>query len=303
MVMWMVYERVGMKRNREYVNLYREACLKYGIEVEEVSVGQARKRVAAGERPAFVLVRVIRPKLTRYLEKQGVPVFNSYHVSWICNDKGLTHQLVKDRVLAIPTLSFENSELKQILLMSREELCRLFQRKYEFSVYENKEKRMLRQAEDYVIKAVDGHGGKQVFSLEKDRDRIVKEMKKCRFVLQPMIRTGEISRDLRVYVVGKQIIAAVMRSSSTDFRANFSLGGNVSLHSLKRGEIMKAKQIINAFDFGMAGIDFIYDDSGQLIFNEIEDVVGARMLYQCAPDINIVEDYVRYIVQKKLHIV
>ncbi|MDF2611730.1 MAG: hypothetical protein K0R92_3204, partial [Lachnospiraceae bacterium] len=38
----------------------------------------------------------------------------------------------------------------------------------------------------------------------------------------------------------------------------------------------------------------IIGDQGELIFNEIEDVVGARMLYQCT-DINLVRLYLNYI--------
>jgi gamma-F420-2:alpha-L-glutamate ligase len=53
-------------------------------------------------------------------------------------------------------------------------------------------------------------------------------------------------------------------------------------------------QILNLFDFGLVGIDFLIGDKGELIFNEIEDVVGARMLYQCT-DINLVGLYLDYI--------
>ena len=44
----------------------------------------------------------------------------------------------------------------------------------------------------------------------------------------------------------------------------------------------------------MVGIDFIIGDRNELIFNEIEDVVGARMLYQTS-NINLVGLYLDYI--------
>ena len=52
------------------------------------------------------------------------------------------------------------------------------------------------------------------------------------------------------------------------------------------------------FDIGLAGIDFLIGDNGELIFNEVEDVVGARMLYQCVPDINLVGKYLDYILSR-----
>ena len=48
------------------------------------------------------------------------------------------------------------------------------------------------------------------------------------------------------------------------------------------------------FDFGLVGIDFIVGNDGELIFNEIEDVVGSRMLYAVS-DISVVPLYLDYI--------
>lgn len=47
------------------------------------------------------------------------------------------------------------------------------------------------------------------------------------------------------------------------------------------------------FTFGLVGIDLIYDN-GHPVLNEIEDVVGARMLY-AHTEINLVGRYIDYI--------
>ena len=107
-------------------------------------------------------------------------------------------------------------------------------------------------------------------------------------------KVGNKNSDLRVYVIGKTILASVLRESNEGFRANFSLGGRVSLYELSDKERHLVQRIIDLFDFDMVGIDFILDDNGNLVFNEIEDVVGARMLYQCS-DIDIVKEYLQYL--------
>jgi glutathione synthase/RimK-type ligase-like ATP-grasp enzyme len=112
------------------------------------------------------------------------------------------------------------------------------------------------------------------------------------FVLQPL--TGNKHQDLRVYVLGTEIIAAVLRTAKEGFKSNFSLGGEVRLYELSEEEIGVVNRIIREFDFGLVGIDFIVGDQGELIFNEIEDVVGSRMLYQCS-EINIVRSYLEFI--------
>ena len=95
-------------------------------------------------------------------------------------------------------------------------------------------------------------------------------------------------------MIGTEIIAAVLRTAKEGFKSNFSLGGEVSLYELSDSEIEIVNRIIGQFEFGLVGIDFIIGDDGELIFNEIEDVVGSRMLYQCS-DINIVEKYLSFI--------
>jgi gamma-F420-2:alpha-L-glutamate ligase len=165
-----------------------------------------------------------------------------------------------------------------------------------------------------VIKAVDGHGGSQVFLInerqnnnpeegietldysgeEMDgvRQYILNGIGSSDVVIQPF--TGSRCQDLRVYVIGKEIIAAVLRTAASGFKSNYSLGGEVRLYELSEQELVIVNIIIDEFDFGLVGIDFIIGDNGELIFNEIEDVVGARMLYQTS-EINIVERYLSYI--------
>ena len=47
-------------------------------------------------------------------------------------------------------------------------------------------------------------------------------------------------------------------------------------------------------DFDFVGIDFILDENGQFLFNEIEDVVGTRTLYKHY-EIDVVQTYLKYI--------
>lgn len=48
------------------------------------------------------------------------------------------------------------------------------------------------------------------------------------------------------------------------------------------------------------GIDFIINEKDEFILSEIEDVAGARMLYQCMPDCHLLERYFTYIKEKIL---
>lgn len=302
----MIYDREGMERNASYIQMYQERCISYDIEVEPVLTENLPRRLQDGEMPVCALVRTICPEINRRLEQERIPVFNSYQVSYVCNHKGRTLEYFKDRVLSVPSLTFSRKNLLDILSKKTGELICLFENQFIYSSsFEQEERELICKASDFVVKAVDGHGGTQVFSIGEEKRKILDGIGGHDFVLQPMIGSGaspedRLSRDVRVYVVGKKIFAAVMRSSSGDFRANFSLGGEVCRYELSIHEIRIVKAVLDGMEFGMAGIDFIVDDRGGLILNEIEDVAGARMLYQCAPELDIVQEYLRYILEEKL---
>ena len=130
-----------------------------------------------------------------------------------------------------------------------------------------------------IIKSIDGHGGKEVYYVRNKEEltSVIENLKSDEFLIQKV--ASNIGTDIRVYVLGKNIIAAILRKSNNDYRSNFSLGGIPSLYVLSDNEIKIVQRIVDMFDFGLVGIDFIIDD-GKIKLNEIEDVVGSRMLYK-----------------------
>lgn len=289
MVAWIIYFRQSAEYNRKYIEFYVEEGARLGIEfrliiAEDLEFGVKNNAYFIRYKneeiayPDFVICRAIHPLLSKQLELMGIRVFNNSFVAEICNDKARTYQYLAKTGIAMADTSFYRSfQLDDIISGINKPT---------------------------VIKAVEGHGGSQVFLLEPAGmdSREIAEIKKAisgsDLVAQPKI--GKRNQDLRVYVIGKEIIAAVLRTAKEGFKSNFSLGGDVRMYELSSEERALVKVIIDQFDFGLVGIDFIVADDGKLIFNEIEDVVGSRMLYKCS-DINIVERYLRYIINTVGH--
>ncbi len=136
-----------------------------------------------------------------------------------------------------------------------------------------------------VKKKIDGSGGTQVYMLNK-----FEEFEKGYVYQKPCDTLG---KDLRVWIIGGRIITSVLRESKTDFRSNFCLGGSAAFHSLNEYEIKLVNKIANLIPNDYIGIDFIFDN-GKPIFNEIEDTVGARTVYE-KTDIDIIKIYCDYI--------
>lgn len=136
-----------------------------------------------------------------------------------------------------------------------------------------------------VKKAVGGKGGTEVFMIKE------KEPFEKGYVYQKP--SSDLGRDLRVWLINGRIIAAVLRESKADFRANFCLGGRAIPYVLSAEEKNLICNISDLIKYDYIGIDFVFN-SGKIVFNEIEDSVGARMLYSLT-DVDIIKEYCSYI--------
>lgn len=278
---WLVYNKEDAIKNNTYIDWFIEEARKQGITMEliirnELMVGIKNNRVTVlknGEEttlPDLAVVRTIDPIFSSHLEEMGVLVFNSSRVARICNHKSLTHREVQK--LSIPmvdTYFYKSNTLPEKPPLNF----------------------------PFVMKSAHGRGGLEVLFINSydTWNRSKKILSSGDIVIQ----TANVQRgkDLRVFIVGKEIVACVLRESTKDFRANFTLGGTASLYPLNSEEIRMIKKICNHFDFDMVGVDFLIDKEGNLLFNEIEDVVGSRTLSKLT-DINLLEKYTTHIYKK-----
>lgn len=146
----------------------------------------------------------------------------------------------------------------------------------------------------YVLKSVDGHGGSEVFLVKtkEEKNKLKAEYSSGRrFVSQKLCSSP--GRDFRVYVLGGKVLAGAMRSSSSDFRSNYSLGGTAEIVQVPQNIAFSAERIAAKLQSDFVGVDFIFDGDDAVV-NEVEDVVGTRMLYDLT-DLDAAEEYAKYI--------
>lgn len=263
---WLVYEKAGAERNLGYIELHKNRGVKYGIEFSLIICDEGLPE----GKPDFAIVRAMRSDITEELERRGVPTFNNSHVSRICNNKARTYEyLHKNNIPVIPWISATQSDVPP-------------------------------KIEEYpkVIKPCCGHGGAGVSIISSNEEFEIRrtEIAPDEYLIQEL--ATEIGRDKRVYIIGNQVVASVQRiADGNDFRSNFSLGGKVEKSTLTKEEEDLIADVCKLFDFDLAGIDIMYHE-GRAVINEIEDVVGSRMLYNTHEGLDIVDLYLGYILRK-----
>ena len=208
---------------------------------------------------SFALYRGRNYKTVEFLENKGIRCFNNSLTNKTANDKYLTYLFLLDKGLkVIPTFS------------SLEEL----------NYY------------PAIMKSVDGHGGREVYLINSKEEAETFKKKNKQYVYQKYYPNDG---DLRLYVLNKKVIGAVYRHNKTDFRSNFSLGGEVVNYKPDQEVVDAAIKVASLLNADYIGVDFI-NIEGKWLINEIEDPVGARMLYKTS-DIDVISLLVDHILR------
>lgn len=297
-IAYIIYYDEEANKNSGFIDMLKSECRKYDIALEYISFEKVNLMSESSfenkfKNIFFVINRTREYKLSLRFEKINVKVFHSSKITELGNNKYKTYCYLKEY--------FERNKnepqgewIAHTVLVKADDLNNVL------NDYIGK---------DYVIKSVDGHGGSQVFSLNDDgtklgsyrknrdnaKNNIYKALQGHDCVLQKRIDSD--SNDIRVYIVFGKIYAAVLRHGNDGFKSNFSLGGSVEEYFPDEEQKKIIEKFIEAFgaeQLSMAGIDFILTRDGNLIFNELEEMVGSRMLYNCSKH-DIVREYVEQI--------
>ncbi|NLY19651.1 MAG: ATP-grasp domain-containing protein [Clostridiaceae bacterium] len=141
-----------------------------------------------------------------------------------------------------------------------------------------------------LSKPVSGHGGIGISMLEDvssdDRDKRLN---------QEYIKNTV--GDARFYIINNKIVHAVLRRANGRLVSNFSRGGVCEIFKYSNSQEETVKRFIEDISIDYAGVDFLVTCDGELIFNEIEDVVGSRMLSFLGIN-NTTDLYIDYIVNE-----
>ncbi len=314
---YLIYHQKEAEKNRGFIQLFEEEGRRFGWDFCLVGASE----YTAHPLPDVVLNRTRLPQVSRWYEERGVPVFHSAALTEIGNDKAKMLSFLEQKLpLEItgqkwaPETRVLPSDFLAVLLgggRDGEATCRMMEKEKKEGLLEWVS-HLADCSGHLVIKPVDGHGGKGVLQcpsglfvqlLEGRADRTggKEDCERMRSQLSALAgreclvqeRIDCDRKDIRVYCIGGSIYQAMERQGVRDFRSNFSLGGRASPYVLSERE----KQWVQAFldsiapvRPGLTGIDFLPDREGRLIFNEIEEMVGCRMLYQHT-ERNIVRDY------------
>lgn len=219
--------------------------------------------------------------LARQLELLGIPVFNRSKAIETSDDKIATYQQLGWKKLPIPDTIiapkiFAKGTLDKDL----------------FSVVIEK------LGLPMIVKEAFGSFGEQVYLIHSKEELINKAvaLQGKPFLFQKFI-SSSFGTDLRLQVVGDEVVAAMKRHSSNDFRANITAGGSMEAYHPTNEEKKLAVKAANAVDADFAGVDLLLGSDGSPLICEINSNAHIRNLYECT-NINAANFMMEYVLQQ-----
>lgn len=269
MILWMIYDEKDYKNNNEYVKWFEEEGKILGIEVKlilrnELDIlisNKGHEFLYAGRlisKPEAAINRTRDWKIANILENANVRVFNNSKINMLANDK---------------LLSYSKASSLGLKVMYTDTVMYI--------------------EENYIYKSRSGHGGNEVYYSNDENIKKLRDIVNEDYLRQSI--SSVVGKDLRVYIMAGEILISILRSSELDFRSNYKLGGKVRQYHLNDKQKETVMKIVDTMELDYVGIDFLFDEEENLIFNEIEDPVGSRMVSKVAPEINIAQKFLTHI--------
>lgn len=221
--------------------------------------------------------------LASTLEAMGMKVFNSSHGIEVCDDKAKTHLVLAKEKIPMPKTVFAPMTYANI--------------GYTDNAFVEPIIEML--GLPLVIKESFGSFGQQVY-LAHTADEVfslVKKLEGKSFLFQQYVKASS-GRDVRLQVVGEQVVAAMERQAKEgDFRANITNGGTMKAYQPSAAEQELAIDCCRILGVDFAGVDLLFDEQGKPLVCEVNSNAHFKNIFDCT-GVNTADYILDYILEK-----
>lgn len=295
---WLIYNG-GLKSPKymELNELYAKAAKKLGITLQLIANNEIYCLIEDGKNmikvptaafePDFILFLDKDIRLAKQLEKLGYRLFNSREVIENCDDKILTFEVLANSGIKMPKTLFSamlfngtgNGEADL-------DFTNIIEETFSYPL---------------VIKEAFGSFGAQVYLIHNREELIVKqkELLYVPHLYQEFIASSK-GRDVRIYVVGDQVVASMHRHSDTDFRANISSGASMTPYEPSEAFCELAIKATEELGADFTGVDLLFGENDEPILCEVNSNAHIKNIYDCT-GIDVAEAIFKHILEVLHH--
>lgn len=284
---WIIYnDFLSSDKFLDFAQIFEQAAVEEGHKVQIKTNAELINDVTGAnlflndeKLPDYVIFTDKDIYLANTLERRGIPVFNSARAIEISDDKIKTYERLTDADIPIPPTIIAPKTFGHEI---------------------NSQHPFLRHVIDrfgfpFVMKEAFGSFGEQVYLVHHERDlqHYLRKIGGAPFVFQQYIKAS-YGVDLRIQVVGNQVVAAMKRRSENDFRANVTTGGTMEAYEPTAYEKKLAISATKAIGAHFAGVDILLGEEDERYVCEVNSNAHIRNLLDCT-GINAAPYIIRHI--------
>lgn len=281
------------KKFNEVTQLYIEAADKLNIKLEPITTDEITYGIDGDEVSVkgfdyesgdFIIFLDKDIRLAKMLERKGIRLFNSSSVIAVCDDKSATFFALAGGGIAMPKT-----------VVAPLVFPKTYQEEDAFIQLVEKE-----LSYPFIIKESFGSFGEQVYMIHNLEELKAKrkELAYMPHIYQEFV-TNSRGRDVRVHVVGDRVVASMLRTSSTDFRANISSGGSMERIELPLNFEALARKSARLIGADFVGVDLLFGEREEPILCEINSNAHIKNILECT-GVNVADCIMAYI-QKEVY--
>lgn len=232
--------------------------------------------------PDFVVMLDKDILLGHYLHKMNIPMFNTPDVIETCDHKGKQYIELAAAGIPMPRTIIAPKVFPSFALQDQS---------YYASV-------IAQLGLPLIIKEAYGSFGMHVYLIRTEEQFLetVEKLQGIDYLFQQYIHSSH-GRDIRVNIVGDQVIAAMYRHSETDFRANITNGGTAEIITLTVAQEQLALQAAQALKADFAGVDLLFGPNEEPLVCEVNGAAHIRNILQVT-GINVADAMITHILKE-----
>ena len=149
-----------------------------------------------------------------------------------------------------------------------------------------------------IVKESFGSLGKGVYLAkdEKELETLANRLIDRPHLFQKFVSTS-YGKDVRVIVIGGEVVGGMIRQSENDFRSNVAAGGRAEKYGLSDEIKEIALKAHRALGLDYSGVDILFGENGKPIVCEVNSNAFFRS-FEAVTHINVARKYAEYVLSK-----
>ncbi|ETP68891.1 RimK family alpha-L-glutamate ligase [Planococcus glaciei CHR43] len=280
---WVIYNgSLVSDKFADQAQLVAEAAERAGVEthiMKNYEILMDLKNDAA--LPDFAVLLDKDILLGYFLKSRGVPVYNDPAIIDLCDNKATQYIRLAASGLPMPRTIVAPKVYPNFSILDSGYFERVIE-ELKFPM---------------IIKEGHGSFGMKVYLIEDETAYYekVESLRGVDFVFQEFIASSR-GRDIRVNIVGGEIVASMYRHSETDFRANITNGGKASPVELTETQKQLALDAANAVGAVFAGVDLLFGENEEPLVCEVNAAAHIRNILNVT-GVNVADAMIAYILE------